>query len=839
HPPTSDCKDQPSEAANAEKKICAYTTKVNKTSCDYMQRSALDLLKEMDSHFGRECPRFFSAIEPDSFYYEEYKRTFRPMFSRSYGPQCGYDDSVAIMPTQLFAYASDPVLLQNMGGDDASQSICLAKDLSLVDCKGPEAVQWVHIFGFGDDDIGGEIFYNEYGSGETKDYRMRCISRSSDPADKTLSIVVCDASHASNTRWDYDGNNGILKVPQSDNNECIVVNTSLKKVEVGDCSSSLARWSQYSECKLNSRTNTLPMKLELIDHPGKCMVPTSSSTPSSGIQLGESRYTSDTTKEPENLPNGLMECSGTENAVFYRNVLAGEKDNIFQWSKMTSGKPDGPLYCVEIGGSGPQKECGDLTQEQQWKKHDQVVDITAISIKPGLLQNKITDPEVLLRAKANAIRRMASRINPVVTSTLTVGNQALDLIETVGTSSEDLVSLCQVNTNMMSIIASYRPAISTVNVIKVFQPLPYVGPVIKATKLPTIMKQIANRLKSGSNKLVKVGRKFDKVISPFGRFLSIVERIVTTLVVSMQRLDGFVEFITRLIYCAYEKGTNKDYPLDVQKKFRGFVDRVNGWVKALLTAVGTATQWLKTLKDNLSVLNEFKVDDIKAFAKTLNTNKLSEIVAWVCFDGKACAGLETIGDFLGEIENLIRSIPLAGELWDTVSSLVSSILEDLFAFFGSFLPSFDIDVPFVEEIKEEVFEAKDEITEALGNFADIIEVDEVMEFVSNGVEVIKDAIPPALRDIDCTEPDIGCIIEKLGSVFNFDVDLASRPPQLQIGDDTLSPDFDLLNAGLAELAGFQQDVTALFDSGVECNEYETVKIDYIKLLRQCKKDQSG
>lgn len=114
-----------------------------------------------------------------------------------------------------------------------------------------------------------------------------------------------------------------------------------------------------------------------------------------------------------------------------------------------------------------------------------------------------------------------------------------------------------------------------------------------------------------------------------------------------------------------------------------------------------------------------------------------------------------------------------------------------------------------------------------------------MEFVSNGVEVIKDAIPPALRDIDCTEPDIGCIIEKLGSVFNFDVDLASRPPQLQIGDDTLSPDFDLLNAGLAELAGFQQDVTALFDSGVECNEYETVKIDYIKLLRQCKKDQSG
>lgn len=47
------------------------------------------------------------------------------------------------------------------------------------------------------------------------------------------------------------------------------------------------------------------------------------------------------------------------------------------------------------------------------------------------------------------------------------------------------------------------------------------------------------------------------------------------------------------------------------------------------------------------------------------------------------------------------------------------ILEDLFAFFGSFLPSFDIDVPFVEEIKEEVFEAKDEITEALGNFADM------------------------------------------------------------------------------------------------------------------------
>lgn len=107
------------------------------------------------------------------------------------------------------------------------------------------------------------------------------------------------------------------------------------------------------------------------------------------------------------------------------------------------------------------------------------------------------------------------------------------------------------------------------------------------------------------------------------------------------------------------------------------------------------------------------------------------------------------------------------------------------------------------------------------------------------MEVIKDAIPPALRDIDCTELDIDCIIDKLGSVFDFNVDLASFPPQLQIGDLSLSPDFDLLNAGLAELAGFQDDVTALFNSGVECNEYKTVEIEYTKLLRQGKKDQSG
>ncbi|EJK71678.1 hypothetical protein THAOC_06859, partial [Thalassiosira oceanica] len=108
--------------------------------------------------------------------------------------------------------------------------------------------------------------------------------------------------------------------------------------------------------------------------------------------------------------------------------------------------------------------------------------------------------------------------------------------------------------------------------------------------------------------------------------------------------------------------------------------------------------------------------------------------------------------------------------------------------------------------KKKVFGAKDDIAEALGDFADM--------------------------DIDCTELDIDCIIDKLGSVFDFNVDLASFPPQLQIGDLSLSPDFDLLNAGLAELAGFQDDVTALFNSGVECNEYKTVEIEYTKLLRQ-------
>ncbi|EJK66998.1 hypothetical protein THAOC_12022, partial [Thalassiosira oceanica] len=115
------------------------------------------------------------------------------MFSRSYGPQCGYDDSVAIMPAQLFAYASDPVRLQSIGRDYEAKSECLAKDLSLVDCKEGEAALWVHIFGFGDTNAG-EIFYNDDKS------RMRCISRSSDPENnKTLSIVPCDALHASNT----------------------------------------------------------------------------------------------------------------------------------------------------------------------------------------------------------------------------------------------------------------------------------------------------------------------------------------------------------------------------------------------------------------------------------------------------------------------------------------------------------------------------------------------------------------------------------------------------------------------------------------------------------------
>ena len=143
-PPKKNC-DVTTEAT------CEHTSETNLTTCWYTQRNAVDLLVEMHQYF-ESSPECNDASQSISMLFYAATPITRPVFSRSYGRDCGYDDEVAIMPLQLFAYASDPVLLFS----DAT-GLCLAANLSLVPCTDVmSTTEWVHVFG--EENSGGGSF---------------------------------------------------------------------------------------------------------------------------------------------------------------------------------------------------------------------------------------------------------------------------------------------------------------------------------------------------------------------------------------------------------------------------------------------------------------------------------------------------------------------------------------------------------------------------------------------------------------------------------------------------------------------------------------------------------
>ncbi|KAL7535432.1 hypothetical protein ACHAXR_011908, partial [Thalassiosira sp. AJA248-18] len=377
---------------------------------------------------------------------------------------------VAIMPSQLFAYASDPVLLLS----DAT-GFCLAADLSLVQCTDASAMEWVHIFG--ERGAGGEIFHVDC-SGDPKNcHHMKCLTRIPVSNDTSLRVQPCNASASPVQRWEYDGNNGLIKVPKYQ--ICVITDSAHGTIILGDCADANARWSQYSECKLNTYTRTQSMRVESVESPGWCIRESSLSKLSlfpcfipfgdwwqyyydasfARLQkVGTNQCLAREVDNPkeftgniENLPTGLMSCgeSDVENVAFYRTVLGGEEANVFQWNLIntTTGLSSGPSYCVRVPQQSQQVCKADLVNEMHWRRYDVAADATEISVKPDLLLNKITDPEVLfqfflftaegkssrkLRAKVAGLQRDMSRLNPIIDSTINMASESLSLAGTVG-----------------------------------------------------------------------------------------------------------------------------------------------------------------------------------------------------------------------------------------------------------------------------------------------------------------------------------------------------------------------------------------------------------------------
>ena len=267
------------------------------------------------------------------------------------------------------------------------------------------------------------------------------------------------------------------------------------------------------------------MKVESIEAPGKCISDDASElTDCSSANVWEYYYDPNfarlkrfgsthpqclarktkkpLTDLPENLPTGLMDCGPDDvsNSQFYLTILGGDEANVFQWAKINvlTGLPSA-TYCITI----PQQEsgqqlCGDnLDDEMHWRRYDTVIDATEISVKPDLLLNKITDPEVLfqlflfsaegkssrkLRALSAGLYRDVSRISPIIDFTVNVVSESLALVSTVGDEVESIsdgTSKAESSFKSLSII------------LKIFQNVPKVRKVIKTIKLPTITKQVS------------------------------------------------------------------------------------------------------------------------------------------------------------------------------------------------------------------------------------------------------------------------------------------------------------------------------------------------------------
>jgi hypothetical protein len=409
-------------------------------TCHQTQKTGLNLLEEMWDYYAGEtaCGRASDGSED------------LQVFSRAYGNGCGFDDDLVAIPSELFALVSDPVLLSNIDFGN-----CLAGDLSLAGCRSGNAVEWIYVFN------GGELFHVD------SQGIMMCITRSGDD----VVVQMCDTASSLSQQWDYLSVNGTISSPGT--SLCLVY--TLSNVTLEDCSSIGARWSQYSECSLNSYTSTVKMKLESFENPNQCISSTANTlvqcadagtwqyfynTNNSRLELdgssqcfGKVPGTDEQEAMPDfqlsDLPTGLTECSDPDNAeekIYWLMTLGGENNNILQWKQVDFAGDLLNLFCFDVP-QPMQEVCDDnLDNEAKWRRYGSAGDDTAISVRPELLLQEITDPELLfqfflyspdgklsriLRAKAALLQRDVQLILPFIARTNEFIGDGLDLLDTV------------------------------------------------------------------------------------------------------------------------------------------------------------------------------------------------------------------------------------------------------------------------------------------------------------------------------------------------------------------------------------------------------------------------
>jgi hypothetical protein len=352
---------------------------------------------------------------------------------------------------------------------------------------------------------------------------MSCLSRV--PGSQQLTVVACDSSSVDTQSWDYVQRNGTIAHP-GNGSLCLVATDGTAKL--GSCSDASARWSQYSECRLNTYSYTPVMRLESFSNKGKCMSLDGTDLKAcQGGEVGFWRYYYDSSNGnlgrlerqdpsesppqcfgrvpgnpsfpydylPETSPNGIVTCDATLSEdplqVFYRTTLYGAEYNVLSF--LVNNRDD---YCVKIPNGNPmQSLCGSGT-EQKWRAYGSAGDSTELSLKPGAASQEITNFEValqfflfssegkisrILRANTAKLRRLVDTILPVIESTASSVSTVSDLIQSVEDPASQLSNRLNGAERIFKIFGI---------VLKPVESVPYVGPVLKSTGLSRICSQV-------------------------------------------------------------------------------------------------------------------------------------------------------------------------------------------------------------------------------------------------------------------------------------------------------------------------------------------------------------
>jgi hypothetical protein len=281
---------------------------------------------------------------------------------------------------------------------------------------------------------------------------MMCLTRN---GTNDVFVQPCDADDIMQS-WSYLETNGQIATPTTDINTaaqlCLLCSSNANGVacnKVGDCSLGGTRFVQYSECRLNTYTSTVELKVEAIDEPGQCIPGGSQkgallnlvgcSTSDAGsyqyfydpfesrLELTNSDFCFGKAgplfgdeRELFEYPTGLTNCgnlSNNEEKVFWLTSLGGENYNVLQWQQPFGNNTDNNTnvntlaqttrfvpdwYCYSIPQYLQQKCDKDTglyvdtgVNAPRWKQFGSTNDDTAVSVRPELLLQEITDPDLL------------------------------------------------------------------------------------------------------------------------------------------------------------------------------------------------------------------------------------------------------------------------------------------------------------------------------------------------------------------------------------------------------------------------------------------------------------